>query len=143
MSDDMQHTKDSPESRFRAIVLYDGLCVLCNWFVRWVLRADKDGLIGFAPLDSELAANVRDTIPIEADSVVLLDGSTVRVKADAVFRILELTGSAWKVFLAFRVLPMSLTNGMYAWIARHRTAWFGRYDSCPAPDTRHRNRFLR
>ena len=87
-----QRTKLSPESRFTAIVLYDGYCVLCNWFVRVVLRLDTTGVIGFAPLESDIGRTIHTDLPEGTDSVVMVEGDEVRVKSEAMFRLLQLVG---------------------------------------------------
>lgn len=137
-----QHTKVSPESRFSAVVLYDGYCVLCNWFVRFVIRIDRAGVIGFAPLESEVARRSHTRIPEGVDSVVLVHGLDVLTKADAVFRVFRLVGGGWRALRVFRVLPSGITNGVYDWIAKRRSRIFGRYDACPMPEPRYRDRFL-
>ena len=137
-----QHTKLSSESRFRALVLYDGYCVLCNWFVRFILRIDRSGVVGFAALDSKIAKQSHAKIPANVDSVVLVEGPDVRVRSAAVFRVFDILGGGWHLLRIFRVLPLSLTDGIYDWVARRRTKIFGRYDACPLPDERFRERFI-
>jgi len=137
-----QHTKLSPESRFSAVVLYDGYCVLCNWFVRFVLHIDRKGLIGFAPLESEIARRSQARIPEEVDSVVLLEGPDAHVRSGAVFRVFEILGGGWRAMRIFHLLPSSLTDGLYDSIAERRTKIFGRYDACPLPEERYRDRFI-
>jgi len=142
MITDGQHTKDSSETRFAAIILYDGMCVLCNWFVRMILRIDRQGRIGFAELNSPGIARADRDMPSDVDSVVLLEGDVVRVRSDAVFRVFELVGGVWGLLKVLRAFPVRLTDGVYDWIARRRRKIFGRYASCPAPEVRYRDRFL-
>ena len=132
----------SAQSDFKAIVLYDGYCVLCNWFVRFVLRIDQTGIIGFASLDSPIARELHDRIPPEIDSVVLLVGEHTYVRSEAIFRVIAVVGGFWKVLRVFQVFPVGLTDAVYDWVARRRKKIIGAYDACPVPEEKYRWRFL-
>ncbi len=132
----------SLQSKFDVIVLYDGYCVLCNWFVRLVLRMDRRGVIGFAPLTSECARLAADSLPKGVDSVIVIDGDRTFVRSQAVFRVFERIGGLWKGMTILRVLPTALTDRVYDFIAVRRKKLFGRYEACPLPEERFRSRFL-
>lgn len=130
------------------VMLYDGVCGLCNKSVQTILRHDKRGTLRFAPLQSEYgkAAIARHPILQDVDSVVLLEKSSggnderVLVRSDAALRVASYLGGAWKLFSVFRILPRPIRNFFYDLIARYRYKFFGKHDACllPAPDVRAR-----
>jgi predicted DCC family thiol-disulfide oxidoreductase YuxK len=139
------------------LVLYDGVCGLCNRTVRLLLRIDRRRVLAFAPLQGQTAAQLaaRHGFPIAAageDSLALrsivyvrsfgLKHERAHLKSDAVLRILGDVGGAWSLLAVFRVVPRLLRDPLYDWVARHRYRWFGRYDSCPLPPPDQRARFL-
>lgn len=130
------------------LLLYDGLCPLCNGAVRFILRHDRRGAVRFAPLESAAGreARRRHGVPDDADSLVLLvdgiDGTQrALLRSDAVLALLDVIGGLWSVLLLFRVAPRPFRDALYSFIARRRYRWFGRYDACPLPPTEHRSRF--
>lgn len=130
-----------------AVVLYDGLCGLCDRTVRFVLARDPAGrLFRFAALQSDyaaavLAAHGRDARDL--DTVCLLDGAHLRVKSDAVLAILARLGVGWRLLAALgRALPHAARERAYDWVAAHRYAWFGRFEQCAVPPPALRARFI-
>lgn len=132
------------------ILLYDGVCGLCDRSVQFLLRHDRQARFRFAALQSEFARRAlcrhgRD--PATFDSMVLvLDAGlpTERLldRADGVLAVLEELGGGWRMLAAARVIPRSLRNRAYDFIARHRYGWFGHYDHCVLPPTSVRARFI-
>jgi len=132
------------------IILYDGVCGLCNRLNGFVLARDPAGRFRFAALQSALAAEIlarhgRD--PRDLDTLyLLLDagglGERLLQKSDAVLWILRELGGPWRITGALRVVPRWLRDLGYDLVARTRYPLFGRYDTCPLPDPRHRARFL-
>lgn len=115
------------------VILFDGVCHLCNGFVRFVLARDPHGHFRFAP---RTAADL-------GDSVVLSDAGQLYFAEDAVLRILRQLGGPWT--LAARILgclPRRLLAWGYHFIARHRYAWFGRDETCALPRPEWVDRFL-
>jgi predicted DCC family thiol-disulfide oxidoreductase YuxK len=141
---------ESPSAGDRSIILYDGVCGLCNGLNQFVLARDPDGRFRFAALQSALAAEIlgrhgRD--PRDLDTVYLVLGhggpdERLLRKSDALLWILRELGGPWRTTGALRVLPRFLRDLGYDLVARTRYRLFGRYDSCPIPDPRHRARFL-
>jgi predicted DCC family thiol-disulfide oxidoreductase YuxK len=133
------------------IVLYDGVCALCNRFVEFVLARDAAGFFRFASLQSELA---RTTIrqhggnPEELSSLVLIRDPlrpTERLlyKSDAALFVLKNLPGAWKhIAAAMSLFPAPLRNIVYDMVARKRYRTFGKYDVCPMPPPAVRERFL-
>ena len=132
-----------------ALILFDGVCNLCNGFVQFVIRHDPAGRFRFAALQSEagravLAAYGFDAAAVaaEPDSVLLeLDGQLYS-HSDAVLRIARELGGPWRLLLAGRLLPRAWRDAAYRFVARHRYRWFGRQDSCWLPTPELRARFI-
>lgn len=133
------------------VVLYDGVCGLCNRTVQFVLKRDRRRAFRFAPLQGEFAAALlgrhgRDPSELETMFLALdANGPNERLlsKARAILKILRELGGGWGVFAALAgVLPTGFLNGCYGFIARRRYRWFGRYASCPLPKPEERARFI-
>jgi predicted DCC family thiol-disulfide oxidoreductase YuxK len=132
-----------------AIILFDGVCNLCNGFVQFVIQQDPAGRFRFAALQSAagqvvLKAHGLDaaTLAAEPDSVLLeLDGQFYS-HSDAVLRIARALGGPWRLLLAGYVLPRAWRDAAYRFVARHRYRWFGRQESCWLPTPELRARFL-
>jgi predicted DCC family thiol-disulfide oxidoreductase YuxK len=125
------------------IIYFDGVCGLCNGFVDFVMKVDKQGMFHFSPLQSEYAKNnlppefVRDL-----DSVVVqIDGQSFR-KSKAVFQVLRELGGAWGILGLLRVLPEGFSNWGYDLVASNRYKIFGKKDTCRLPSADERARFL-
>jgi predicted DCC family thiol-disulfide oxidoreductase YuxK len=133
-----------------AIILYDGVCGLCNRFNRFVLARDPAGRFRFAALQSAIAGKIlarhdRDSRDLDTMYLVLdpgLPGERLLSKSDAALWVLRALGGGWRAAAALRVLPRPIRDLGYDLVARTRYRIFGRHDSCPLPDPRHRARFL-
>lgn len=130
------------------LLLYDGLCALCNGTVRFILARERRRDLRFAPLQGAHAREVLDRHPAAAgaDSVVWVEwmGGQERVltRSDAALRIAAYLGGPWRMLLGFRVVPRFLRDAVYDLIARYRYRVFGRYPECPVPEASVRARFL-
>ena len=132
------------------IILYDGVCGLCNRLNRFVLARDPGGLFRFAALQSPIAAEIlarhgRDPRDLDTLYLVLAPGrpdERLLEKSDAVLWILRRLGGVWRAAAALRVVPRGVRDVGYDLVARSRYRVFGRYGACPLPDPRHRARFL-
>lgn len=126
------------------ILLYDGVCALCNRTVNWILRHDRGGTMRFAALDSAVGREARRLLPDLAgvDSVIVLHREGAWVKSTAVLEIARYVGGIWSVALVGYLLPRALRDWLYDVVARRRYRVFGRYESCPIPPPEQRPRFL-
>ena len=133
-----------------AIILYDGVCGLCNRFNRFVLARDPAGRFRFAALQGRVAGEIlarhgRDARDLDTMYLVLNPGlpdERLLSKSDAALWVLRALGGGWRAAGALRVLPRPIRNLGYDLVARTRYRVFGRHDTCPLPDPRHRARFL-
>ena len=129
------------------IVLFDGVCNLCNSTVRFIFERDPHGRFRFAAQQSEAGqALLRKHGLLErgslADSVVVLEGGRTYLESDAALHILCRLGGVWRLAYALRIVPKPLRDGVYRLVARHRYRIFGRREQCMVPTPELRRRFL-
>ncbi len=127
------------------VILFDGVCNLCNASVDFVLRRDTAARFRFASLQSEAGRRVlfatgwRAPVP---DALVLVDGGEVYTASAAALRIAKGLGLPWALWYVFILVPRPLRDGVYFWVARQRYRWFGRRETCRLPSAEERERFL-
>lgn len=131
------------------VLLYDGVCGVCNSVVRAILRFDPHGTLRFAALDSDFARAVFDRHPTikGVDSVVFVDepeqpDERVALRSAAALRVVDYLGGPWKLLGAARIIPAPLRDWLYNRIADVRYRIFGKHDTCPLPPPEVRARFL-
>jgi predicted DCC family thiol-disulfide oxidoreductase YuxK len=131
------------------VLLYDGVCGVCNGAVRTILRFDRHGTLRFAALDSDFARDVIARHPRLAglDSVVFVRDpggptETVSTESAALLQVADYLGGWWKLATAARVIPAFVRDRLYAAFAAVRYHVGGKYDSCPIPSPEVRGRFL-
>ena len=133
------------------IILFDGVCNLCNGFVQFIIRHDQRGSFRFAALQSTagqavlaahgIANSAADAL-LGPESVVLLLNGQVYTHSTAVLRIAGELGGVWRLAAAGWLLPRAWRDALYRWVGRNRYRWFGRRESCMVPTTELRGRFL-
>ena len=129
----------------RSIVIYDGVCNLCNSSVRFLLNIDKKNELYFSHLQSDFAK--KNLLNIEMDylnfdSVVFLKNNKPYVKSRALFEIFEVVGYPWKIISFLKFLPTKISDAIYDFIASNRYKWFGKRDECIIPSDKLLRRFL-
>lgn len=145
--------RSEPVQKTELLVLYDGVCGLCDRSVQFLLAHDRAEKFCFAPLQGETAAAVyrrhfQRQPPAEYDSILLVQGfgtaaERVLQKSPAALEILRHLGGGWKLLAILgKIFPRGLRNAVYDAIANRRYRWFGKYDQCRLPDPAHRRRFL-
>ena len=129
----------SPET-----VYYDGLCALCDGFVRFVVKRDRARRYKFAPLQGETArVRMAGRLSVEAMKTVVLEQyDGLRTRSDAALAILSGLGGPWRLAAVFRVVPRPIRDAVYDLIARRRYRWFGHLEACRIPEPEERDRFL-
>jgi predicted DCC family thiol-disulfide oxidoreductase YuxK len=126
------------------VVLFDGVCNLCNRSVQTILRHDRQARFRFASLQSPVGERLRDELGIDrkVDSVLLVEDGRWYKESDAALRIARGLGGAWKLLGIFRLIPRPLRDAAYRLIARNRYRWFGKRETCWLPTPELRGRFL-
>lgn len=141
----MPEPRTRPSADGHAVVLFDGVCNLCNASVRFIVRRDAGGYFRFASLQSDVGRALLEEHGLPRDemaSVVLVEGGRAHTRSDAALRVARRLSGAWPLLSAFRVLPRFVRDGVYGWIAANRYRWFGRRDACELPSPELRDRFL-
>jgi predicted DCC family thiol-disulfide oxidoreductase YuxK len=134
----------------RALLLYDGVCALCNGVVKFLMKRDRGDRFRFAPLQSDLGRELLARFDIHSfpDGVVLITGALTPAeriyrRSDAVQESLQQLGAPWKQMgKVLCLLPRFLREWGYGIIARYRYRLFGRYNACPVPSPEQRSRLL-
>jgi predicted DCC family thiol-disulfide oxidoreductase YuxK len=129
------------------ILLFDGVCNLCNAWVNFLIDRDSVGALRFASLQSgaaqELLASLGRPPPAsEPDTVLLVEQGRVFERSTAVLRTARHLRGAWPLLAALLVVPRPVRDGLYRWISRHRYRWFGRSEVCRVPTPELEARFL-
>jgi predicted DCC family thiol-disulfide oxidoreductase YuxK len=133
------------------IILFDGVCGLCNRLVRFVLKRDQHDRFRFAPLQSKLAAEIlsrHGISPGNLDTVYVVHRSNATqekllARSDAVRFVLSHLGILWSAVGAiFGLLPRAVQNALYDFVARNRYQTFGKTESCPLPREKDRAKFV-
>jgi predicted DCC family thiol-disulfide oxidoreductase YuxK len=129
----------------KSVIIFDGVCNLCNASVDFILRHDTQAHFLFATQPSDVAqAWLEETnIPSETfDAVILWENGKVFIASTAALRIARRLQFPWPLFYGFMIVPRPIRDFVYAWIARNRYRWFGKRDTCRLPTPEERDRFL-
>ncbi|HKS41260.1 MAG TPA: DCC1-like thiol-disulfide oxidoreductase family protein [Blastocatellia bacterium] len=132
------------------VLLYDGVCGLCNKSVQMILDHDKRKEMFFAALQSDYGKQVISRHPEleKVDSLVFVeqksgaDDERVFTRSAAALRVASYLGGAWKMLLILRIIPRPVRDFFYNLFAKYRYKLFGKYDSCMLPSPDVRSRFL-
>lgn len=127
------------------LLLFDGVCHLCDASVRFVVRHDPAGKIKFAPIQSPLGRELylrHGLDPEKPDSMLFLTPCGAFKSSDAALEIARTLGGMWNFALLFRPLPRALRDAVYFLVARNRYRWFGRRDACMMPTAELKERML-
>lgn len=138
------------ETNSNSIILYDGVCGLCNRLVQFILKRDKRDYFRFASLQSDWSSTLlqrHNLDPHDLDTVyVVVDyakpAERLLARSDAILFLLKELGGIWKLAVVGKILPRTLRDAMYGLVARNRYRVFGKYESCMLPEQKHRAKFL-
>jgi predicted DCC family thiol-disulfide oxidoreductase YuxK len=128
-----------------AILMYDGVCYLCNWLVRFALKWDSGKRLRFASLQSAAGQELLSTYAVpaeEIDSAILIEDGQISFRSTCALRVLRYLRFPWPLLYGLIVIPPFFRDAVYDFVAGKRYAWFGRMDACPIPPSDVRERFL-
>jgi len=128
-----------------SIILFDGVCNLCNGAVNFVIKRDPGNVFKFAPLQEKQGALLLKTHAIDTqklDSIVLIENEKVYVKSSAALRIARKMSNLWPLFFVLLIIPSFIRDGVYDFIAKNRYKWFGKKEQCMIPTPGLREKFL-
>jgi predicted DCC family thiol-disulfide oxidoreductase YuxK len=127
------------------VILYDGVCGLCDRFVQFIITRDPSAKIKLAALQSESAIELLQKFHLPTtvlSTVVLIEEEKSYIKSAAVLRSLSYVDGAWKFLTILRIIPTPISDFVYDFIARNRYRWFGKFDACIIPSPEIKSRFL-
>lgn len=129
----------------RPVIVFDGVCAICNGWVRFLLRHDRQQRYRFAAMQAESGRALMARHGFDPDdpaSFLLVENGATWSDTDAIVRVVRSLGGPWRMVDALRVLPRPLRDRAYRVAARNRYRWFGRHDACLLPPAGHEDRFL-
>jgi predicted DCC family thiol-disulfide oxidoreductase YuxK len=133
-----------PENK--TLILFDGVCNLCNGTVNWLIRKDSQDQFRFVALQSDLGRKIIHYIGVDTsktDSIIWYKpGEAYFYKSSAALKIAGQIGFPWQLLQIFSILPASLRDAVYDLVARNRYRWFGKKASCMMPSPELKSKFL-
>ena len=128
----------------KKIIFYDGLCAMCNRFIRIIITLDKKEKFLLAPLQGKNGEILKEEFSKKLKGIdsVIFYNKKVFTKSSAVINILSELGGIYKLAYIFNIIPTFISDSMYDYIARNRFQWFGKLDKCPMPEKKNISRFL-
>jgi predicted DCC family thiol-disulfide oxidoreductase YuxK len=136
----------NPDDLKYNIILFDGVCNFCNYWVNFILERDYKNQFKFSALQSLKGKELLEKFNLPADkfdSIILISNNKIFKKSEAAFKIAECLGGGWlRIFLLFKLLPASFNDFVYDLIANNRYKLFGKKDICRIPTSSEKGRFL-
>jgi predicted DCC family thiol-disulfide oxidoreductase YuxK len=129
----------------KPLILFDGVCNLCNGSVQFVIRHDKEAKFLFASLQSEKGQEILKHFGMETenfDTFILLDKGEIYTKSSGVLKEAAILGGWFKIFTIFYLVPTFIRDIFYSFVARNRYRFFGKKDVCMIPTPELKARFL-
>jgi len=127
------------------IILFDGVCNLCNGMVRFLIPRDPKARLRFASQQSAAGQQLlkKCELPTNSlDSVVVLEGDHIYTKSTAALKIARNMNGLWPLLYGFILVPRFIRDPLYDWVARNRYRWFGTTEACLFPSPEVKCRFL-
>lgn len=127
------------------IIIFDGVCVMCSAWARFILKQDRSGRYRLLPAQSELGTALYRHYgldPVNYETNVLIENGMAYFKSTGTIRMFVSLGLPWSLMAVFRVIPEGIRDQAYEFIARNRYRWFGRRESCFIPTESEKARFL-
>ena len=129
----------------KPVILFDGVCNLCNRSVQFVIKHDPEGKFMFTSLQSESGQKLLKEYQLPANefnSFILLENGRAYTRSTGALKVTRRLKSGWKLLYGFIIVPHFIRDPVYNWIARNRYRWFGKTETCMIPSPELTNRFL-
>ena len=127
------------------IILFDGVCNLCNASVNFVIQRDKNDVFRFAALQSDIGKKYISEFnidPLDTDSIILIDKEKCYIKSTAALHIAKSMSGAYPLLYGFIIVPRFIRNWVYDYVAKNRYKWYGKKKNCMIPTSELQNKFL-
>ncbi|MBN7811690.1 thiol-disulfide oxidoreductase DCC family protein [Algoriphagus sp. H41] len=132
-------------SKQQSVILFDGVCNLCNTSVDFVLKRDKQDRFLVGALQGEEGQKILSQFgadPSYLDSLVLVEHGEIYFRSTAALRIAKQLPGLWPLLYGLIILPRPVRDGIYDWIGRNRYRWFGKKETCRLPTPEEKAKFL-
>lgn len=130
----------------KQLILFDGVCNLCNSAIQYVIKHDKNDVFRFAPLQSKLGQQLIERFDLntnEMDSIILFsEEKGLKVKSSAALHISKHLGFPRNLMSVFLVVPAVIRNWVYDFVARNRYKWYGKKEECMIPTPELKAKFM-
>ncbi len=130
----------------KKIILFDGVCNLCNSAVQYIIERDKKDVFRFVALQSELGQEICNYIGIDTkkvDSIILYEpGIAYNLKSEAALKIATEFNSIYSLLSLFKIFPQNSRDAIYDYIAKNRYKWYGKKETCMIPTPELKAKFL-
>lgn len=129
----------------KPVLLFDGVCNLCNGIVQFVIKRDPKKKFLFTSLQSDAGQELLQQFglrDLDLDSFVYVQHNQYYTKSTAALHVLKGLGRGWQLLYIFIMIPRPVRDKIYDWIAKNRYKWFGKKDQCMVPAPELKNRFL-
>jgi predicted DCC family thiol-disulfide oxidoreductase YuxK len=127
------------------IILFDGVCNLCNRSIQLIIKRDQKKIFRFASLQGKLGQEVLKKYQLPADqlhSFILLEGDRIFTRSTGALRIFRELGGGWKLLYGFMIIPRFIRDAVYNFVSRNRYKWYGKREECMVPTPDLKERFL-
>ncbi|CVK16591.1 Predicted thiol-disulfide oxidoreductase YuxK, DCC family [Apibacter mensalis] len=128
------------------IVLFDGICNLCNSTVQFIIKRDKNNVFKFSSLQSEFGQNFlkeRNLSSTDFNSIILYEpGVAYYTKSTAILKIVQKLGFPYKILSVFLLIPSPIRDSIYSLLSKNRYHLFGKKDSCMVPTPENKKKFI-
>ncbi len=128
-----------------SIILFDGVCNFCNYWVNFIIKRDKKKQFRFASLQSETAKKLLANYQYDKqdlDTVILIENGKVYTHSTAALRICKKLNGAWPLLYGLIIFPRFIRDWQYKFVAKRRYAWFGKSETCRIPSPEEKQLFL-
>ncbi|WP_219932552.1 thiol-disulfide oxidoreductase DCC family protein [Perlabentimonas gracilis] len=128
----------------KSIILFDGVCNLCNASVQFIIKRDKGDYFRFAALQSETGKAIANKYDVSdnASSVILIENEKKYTESTAALKIAKKLSGLWPLLYLFIIIPPPIRNSIYRIIAKNRYRWFGKKDECMVPPPEQTHKFI-
>ena len=127
------------------VILFDGVCNLCNGSVQFIINRDPSSIFRFAPLQSETGKKLISRFDLsnrKLDSIILIENNNYYLKSTAALKIVQSLGALWPLLSLLRLVPRPIRDYIYDIVARNRYNWYGKRVKCMIPGADIKSRFL-
>ncbi len=145
MRQELHRRKSHEWDKYERVIVFDGVCNVCNASVNFVMARDPDRKFRFGTLQSEAAQQILKELEVSTEdfeTFLLLEGDRVFTKSTAALRVVRQLGSLWPLLYALMIIPRPIRDAFYDAIARNRYHWMGKSETCRVPTPTDRERFV-